>query len=361
MRTKGRAGVMAVCGLAAVVLPFGACDPVLTPDQRILLTGTSDSGTLHLTVTPQTLAVDATETEANAVEFKVQAAANGTSSFQGTIALALSGLPPEVELVSLGPNNFPIQGDQSVDGTIRLRSVGTRVEAATAFLTMTSTGAAGSVVVHPPVPVVITAVRSRLEVSCQRQPEAGLAPLTVEFSAKGANCEGPCRFRWEFGDGGTAETRNVTWTYERGGRYHARVTLTDDRSGRAICHREVTVHERSETPQPQPTPTPGPTPSPTTNRPPVVTDTTVIAVPGQPLQRRIVAAVIDPDPTDTVRWTAEVFAGTPSPTTVTPSAGNGASVSTLFTAQAAGGYAVRLTGVDNHGAIGTFTLTLTVP
>jgi hypothetical protein len=353
-----------VAALAATVVPFPACDPAtLTPARRQVLTGTTDAGFVRMTVAPGQVAVSSEED--TVVTFTLTNPAIGSTAFTGTASVAVSALPPEV-MLAMPPTPDRVvftAPSQTFSGTFVLRAVGTRVDPATLLVTLTSTGTAGSVVVDPPVPVVITGVRSRLNVSCQRSVTAGFAPLEVQFTAQPSNCEGDCRFQWEFGDGGTAEERNPVWTYERAGRYRPTVTLTDGREGQAVCSRAIEVFERAGEPGPIPTPTPfpTPTPSPTTNRPPVVADTTVIVVPGQPLQRRILAAVVDPDPSDTVRWTAEVFAGTPSPTTFTPPAGNGASLSTLFTAQAAGSYAIRLTGIDNHGATGAFTFTLTVP
>lgn len=352
-----RSLVPVVAVVVATVVPFPACDPAtLTPAQRRLLTGTTDVGEVRMTVTPGE--VDVAGDEDAVVSFTLTNPSVGSTAFTGTAAVAVSDLPPEVILAAPpAPDRAVFTApNQAFSGTFALRAAGTRVDPARLLVNLTSTGTAGSVVVHPPVPVVITAVRSRLDVSCRRAPESGFAPFTVDFTAQGGNCQGPCRFHWEFGDGGTADTRNATYTYERSGSYRARVTLTDDRDGRATCMKDLTVFERgTSTPQPTPTPTP------TSNRPPAVVDAGVAIVPGQPLQRRIVAAIVDPDAGDTVRWTAEVFAGTPSETTLTPPAGNGAALSTLFSAEAAGGYAIRLTGFDNHGASGTFAFTVTVP
>jgi PKD repeat protein len=249
------AGAIAV--VLAHVLPFPACDPAnLKDQQRLLVTGTTDVGNLTLTAAPTTLLVEGETT----ITFRVTSASTGNASFSGRIDLALSGLPPEVELArDLEPRSFRISGNNTQDGTFVLRAVDTRVDPATLLLTMTSTGDGGSVVVHPPVAIRLTA-RSALQVTCQRTPDEGPAPLAVAFTAQASNCEGACRFAWDFGDGGRDDTRNPSWTYRSPGLYAATVRLTDDRPGvTATCNRTVRVLDRGSSPS---TPsTPGPTPT----------------------------------------------------------------------------------------------------
>ena len=72
------------------------------------------------------------------------------------------------------------------------------------------------------------------------------------------------------------------------------------------------------------------------------------------------ALVFDPDPGDTLSWSLEVLSG-PAPSTLTPNAGPGATLSSLFVASAAGSYTLRAHGLDNHGGAGILTFTVTVP
>lgn len=58
--------------------------------------------------------------------------------------------------------------------------------------------------------------------------EAGIAPLTVEFSAEGMCTDAQGTFSWDFGDGSAASNQeNPTHTYASAGTYTARVTLAD--------------------------------------------------------------------------------------------------------------------------------------
>ena len=59
--------------------------------------------------------------------------------------------------------------------------------------------------------------------------DAGVAPLTVQFSAEGMCTDAAGAFTWDFDDG-SAPTReqNPTHVYTKPGTYTAHVTLTDD-------------------------------------------------------------------------------------------------------------------------------------
>lgn len=357
--------VSAISLIVALTLPFPACDPaLLTPEQRLLVTGTTDVGILSLTATPTEATVVDTET----FDYTVRSVVVGNTGFSGTISLALSGLPPELELAGdIVPNNFPVMGNAVITGQFNLRAVGGRVDPAEVLLTMTSVGEGGSRVVHPPVTIRVRP-SSRLRVSCQRDPESGVAPIEVTFTAQPENCEGPCQFAWDFGDGlGVSNRRNTTWRYFDPGSYTATVTLTDSRAGAATCSKSIRVFDRATPPpppppppSPTPTPSPSPTPTPPPNNPPSIQDLTAQVVPGFPLQRRILALVFDPDPGDTVTWRLEVLSG-PAPSTFTPSAGAGIMLSSLFIADAAGTYTLRAHGLDNRGGQGSLTFTVTVP
>ena len=60
-------------------------------------------------------------------------------------------------------------------------------------------------------------------------PTSGPAPLAVAFSSAGsADPEGqPITYAWDFGDGGSSTAANPSHTYATGGRYTARLTVSD--------------------------------------------------------------------------------------------------------------------------------------
>ena len=54
---------------------------------------------------------------------------------------------------------------------------------------------------------------------------SGPAPLTVEFTDLSSG--EPTRWKWEFGDGGTASTQNPAYTYRSAGRYSVKLTVSN--------------------------------------------------------------------------------------------------------------------------------------
>jgi hypothetical protein len=198
----------------------------------------------------------------------------------------------------------------------------------------------------------------QLQVSCQRNPDHGPAPLSVAFGATPAGCVGACHVRWDFGDGEVSYDLRPTHVYRTAGEYDAYVTVSDDPSGVARCRRAVAV---SEPPSSDPGPTPSPSASPTApgNRPPEIRDISLTGL-TDPLTRRLRASVFDPDLADTVTWDLTLLAG-PSGASLTPASDAGGMLSSVFTATSAGTYAVRIHAVDNHGAQATTSLGVTVP
>lgn len=61
-------------------------------------------------------------------------------------------------------------------------------------------------------------------------PESGNAPLTVQFSSGGSyDSDGTiASYAWDFGDGGTSNEANPSYTYANAGTYDAVLTVTDD-------------------------------------------------------------------------------------------------------------------------------------
>jgi PKD repeat protein len=72
-------------------------------------------------------------------------------------------------------------------------------------------------------------------------PESGTAPLTVQFSSAGSSDpDGTITaFTWDFGDGGTSNAANPSYTYANAGTYNAVLTVTDD--GGATASATVTI------------------------------------------------------------------------------------------------------------------------
>jgi PKD repeat protein len=256
LRTKG----VGVALVAASVLLLPACDPsTLTSEQRQLVTGTTDVGSITLTVDDPTEVTLETEVH----EFKYHAAAVG--GFTGTFTLSLSGLTPDVELVK-DISHATFKSDTILDDSFVVRALATRPDPVDLRLTVTSIGTAGSRVEQ------FVAIRLHLQgasapaarpvkVDCRRQPASGTAPLTVAFEARVSECTGRCKFRWEFGDGANDEQRQVEHVYTRPGEYSAVGTLNDGAGRTATCVTDVVVTKPA--PGPSPTPAPTPIPSPT--------------------------------------------------------------------------------------------------
>jgi cytochrome c len=76
--------------------------------------------------------------------------------------------------------------------------------------------------------VQITATNEAPEVEATADPGTGSSPLRVRFTSRGTDVDGgPLQYAWDFGDGGTADTRNALHTYAGEGSYTATVTVTD--------------------------------------------------------------------------------------------------------------------------------------
>jgi PKD repeat protein len=256
LRTKG----VTIALVATSVLLLPACDPsTLTLEQRQLVTGTTDVGTVTLTVDDP---IEVTlETEAH--EFKYHAAAVG--GFKGTFTLSLSGLTPDIELMK-DISHETFKSDTLLDGSFIVRALATRPDPVDLRLTVTSIGTAGSRVgqsvairLHLQGPSAPAA--RPVEVDCRRQPASGAAPLAVTFEARVSGCTGRCRFRWEFGDGATDEQRQVEHVFTRPGEYNAVGTLNDGAGRTATCVTDVVVTKPAPGPSPTPAPTPAPSPT----------------------------------------------------------------------------------------------------
>ncbi|HVP25852.1 MAG TPA: PKD domain-containing protein [Methanomicrobiales archaeon] len=57
-------------------------------------------------------------------------------------------------------------------------------------------------------------------------PPAGFVPLTVRFTDH--SFRNPTRWSWDFGDGGTSSLPNPVHTYQRGGLFRVRLTVSND-------------------------------------------------------------------------------------------------------------------------------------
>jgi PKD repeat protein len=257
LRTKG----VGVALVAASVLLLPACDPsTLTSEQRQLVTGTTDVGSITLTVDDPTEVTLETEVH----EFEYHATAVG--GFTGTFTLSLSGLTPDVELVQ-DISHATFKSDTILDDSFIVRALATRPDPVDLRLTVTSIGTAGSRVeqsvairLHLQGRPSAPAARP-LDLECRRQPGSGTAPLAVTFEARVSGCTGRCRFRWDFGDGASDEQRHLEHVYAKPGDYKAVGTLNDGDGRTAKCEGDVVV--KKPDPVPSPTSAPTPTPSPT--------------------------------------------------------------------------------------------------
>ena len=85
-------------------------------------------------------------------------------------------------------------------------------------------------------------------VSASGTPTSGAAPLTVNFSAAGADIDGTIvLYSWDFGDGGSSNIQNPSHSYFQPGTYTAEVTVTDDGGATANALVTITVNSGGET------------------------------------------------------------------------------------------------------------------
>ena len=90
--------------------------------------------------------------------------------------------------------------------------------------------------------VEITVTNSPPEARAAAAPGSGAAPLTVRFTSDATDTEpGLLTYAWDFGDGGTAGTRNANHTYTAPGTYTAEVTVTDKHGAAGTAEVLVTV------------------------------------------------------------------------------------------------------------------------
>ncbi len=79
-------------------------------------------------------------------------------------------------------------------------------------------------------------------VSASADPNSGLAPLDVQFSATVESGNPPFTYSWDFGDGsGTSSQANPSYTYTAAGSYTATVTVTDSDGDTASAQVGVSV------------------------------------------------------------------------------------------------------------------------
>jgi PKD repeat protein len=90
--------------------------------------------------------------------------------------------------------------------------------------------------------VEITVTNSAPTVRIGAVPTSGVAPLAVHFSSEASDTEaGELTYAWDFGDGGTAGTRNANHTYAAPGTYTAKVSVTDKHGATGTAQVVVTV------------------------------------------------------------------------------------------------------------------------
>jgi PKD repeat protein len=76
-------------------------------------------------------------------------------------------------------------------------------------------------------------------------PTSGPAQLNVSFSAAGSDPDGDAlTYRYDFGDGSSANGRTATHRYKKSGTYTARVTATDPDGATAADEVQITVTKR---------------------------------------------------------------------------------------------------------------------
>ena len=77
---------------------------------------------------------------------------------------------------------------------------------------------------------------STIAIDIDADPDIGLAPLSVQFSAVlGRQPAGQLSYQWDFGDGSQDTSNPTSHTYSEPGQYTATLTVTDD-SGQSGTH-----------------------------------------------------------------------------------------------------------------------------
>ncbi len=90
--------------------------------------------------------------------------------------------------------------------------------------------------------------------SATATPASGEPPLRVDLMAQASDPDGRVvSYAWDFGDGNRGEGAQTSHTYERPGRYAARVTVTDDDGQTASATASIDVAEQEAEPAPAPT------------------------------------------------------------------------------------------------------------
>lgn len=93
---------------------------------------------------------------------------------------------------------------------------------------VTVTDSAGHSGTSNAVSITVSAGAPSLSITSSASVQSGTTPLFVQFTSQPAGGSGSySTYAWNFGDGGTASTRNATHTYTTAGHYNATVQVTD--------------------------------------------------------------------------------------------------------------------------------------
>ncbi|MFW6119022.1 MAG: PKD domain-containing protein [Planctomycetota bacterium] len=181
------------------------------------------------------------------------------------------------------------------------------------------------------VTVTVEAANEPPAASASATPTSGTVPLAVYFDGSASvDADGSVvDYRWDFGNGATAEACTLSYTYEAAGSYQAVLTVTDDDGATDSAAVTITVESANEAPvaSASATPTSGTAPL-------------EVNFDG--------SASSDGDGTIT-QYTWDFADG---------STGSGATVSHIYSE--AGTYDATLTVVDNYGTSASDTVTVTV-
>ncbi len=81
---------------------------------------------------------------------------------------------------------------------------------------------------------------SEIAVTASASINHGFIPLTVNFTAQGSGGTPPYTYVWDFGDGQTSNSPNITHTYTQGGTFTAKITVTDSNGNKA--YKEIKIY-----------------------------------------------------------------------------------------------------------------------
>ncbi len=219
---------------------FGNGDSAFTRNARYTY---AEPGTYTATVT---VTDREGKTASDSIEITVEETVNDAPTVTASADVTTGPAPLRVEFDAVGadeedrPADLEYEWDFGDGGSALGRSPAHRYTApGTYTATVTVTDSGGETATDT---VAIEVTNTAPTVQAAASPRTGVAPHKVTFSSQGHDADGGAlTYAWDFGDGGTATTRNASHTYVQAGSYTAEVTVTDRHGATGTAEVAVTV------------------------------------------------------------------------------------------------------------------------